>query len=115
VDGRPTYQRMGFLPLLRFTLWLTPRAGLAKSPIWWMLARTCPGLGNERMWWRPSPMSAVVGGGEEEPMRVRKLARGVVVATTLAVLAAMLPGTSLAAPKGGSQRYLVVARTAADY
>ena len=48
-------------------------------------------------------------------MRVRKVARGVVVATTLAVLAAMLPGTSLAAPKGGSQRYLVVARTAADY
>jgi hypothetical protein len=47
-------------------------------------------------------------------MRVRKVARGVVVATTLAVLAAMLPGTSLAAPKGGSQRYLVVARTAAD-
>ncbi len=48
-------------------------------------------------------------------MRVRNVARGMVVATTLAVLAAMLPGTSVAAPSGGSQRYLVVARTAADY
>jgi lantibiotic leader peptide-processing serine protease len=48
-------------------------------------------------------------------MRVRNAARGVVVATTLAVLAAMLPGTSVAAPRGGSQRYLVVARTGADY
>jgi GNAT superfamily N-acetyltransferase len=25
-DGRPVYQRMGFLPLLRFTVWLHPRA-----------------------------------------------------------------------------------------
>jgi ribosomal protein S18 acetylase RimI-like enzyme len=24
-DGRPVYQRMGFLPLLRFTVWLYPR------------------------------------------------------------------------------------------
>jgi lantibiotic leader peptide-processing serine protease len=48
-------------------------------------------------------------------MRVRNLVRGVVIATTLAVLAAMLPGTSFAAPRGGSQRYLVVARTGADY
>jgi lantibiotic leader peptide-processing serine protease len=48
-------------------------------------------------------------------MRVRNLARGVVIATTLAVLAVMLPGTSFAAPRGGSQRYLVVARTGADY
>jgi len=48
-------------------------------------------------------------------MRVRNVARGMVVATTLAVLAAMLPGTSVAKPSGGSQRYLVVARTAADY
>jgi ribosomal protein S18 acetylase RimI-like enzyme len=23
-DGRPVYQRMGFLPLLRFTVWLHP-------------------------------------------------------------------------------------------
>jgi lantibiotic leader peptide-processing serine protease len=48
-------------------------------------------------------------------MRVRNVARGMVIATTLAVLAAMLPSTSLAAPRGGSQRYLVVARTAADH
>jgi hypothetical protein len=48
-------------------------------------------------------------------MRVRNLARGLVIATTLAVVAAMLPGTSFAAPRGGSQRYLVVARTGADY
>jgi hypothetical protein len=34
-------------------------------------------------------------------MRVRNLARGVVLATTLAVLAAMLPGTSVAAPSAG--------------
>ena len=37
-------------------------------------------------------------------MRVRNVARGMVVATTLAVLAAMLPGTSVAKPSGGSQR-----------
>jgi subtilisin family serine protease len=48
-------------------------------------------------------------------MRVRNVARGVVLATILAVLAAMLPGTSVAAPSGGSGRYLVVARSAADY
>jgi lantibiotic leader peptide-processing serine protease len=50
-------------------------------------------------------------------MRVRNLARGVVLATTLAVLAAMLPGTSVAAPSagGGTGRYLVVAKSAADY
>jgi subtilisin family serine protease len=48
-------------------------------------------------------------------MRVRNLVRGAIVATTLAVLAAMLPGTSVAAPNGGSQRYLVVARSGADY
>jgi predicted GNAT family acetyltransferase len=24
-DGRPVYERMGFLPLLRFTLWYRPR------------------------------------------------------------------------------------------
>jgi hypothetical protein len=47
-------------------------------------------------------------------MRVRNLVRGAVVATTLAVLAAMLPGTSVAAPNGGSQPYLVVARSGAD-
>jgi len=50
-------------------------------------------------------------------MRVRKVARGMVLATTLAVLAAMLPGTSVAAPSagGGTGRYLVVAKSAADY
>jgi subtilisin family serine protease len=48
-------------------------------------------------------------------MRVRNVVRGVVLATTLAVLAALLPATSLAAPRGSSDRYLVVARTAADY
>jgi subtilisin family serine protease len=48
-------------------------------------------------------------------MRVRNVARGVVLATTLAMLAAMLPGTSVAAPSGGTKRYLVVAKSAADY
>jgi hypothetical protein len=48
-------------------------------------------------------------------MRVRNLVRGAVVATILAVLAALLAGTSVAAPSGGSQRYLVVARSGADY
>ena len=48
-------------------------------------------------------------------MRVRNVARGVVLATTLAMLAAMLPGTSVAAPSGGAKRYLVVAKSAADY
>jgi lantibiotic leader peptide-processing serine protease len=49
-------------------------------------------------------------------MRVRNVARGVVLLTTLAVLAAMVPGTSVAAPSaGGSGRYLVVAKRAADY
>ena len=48
-------------------------------------------------------------------MRVRNVAQGVVLATTLAVLAAMLPGTSVAAPSGATKRYLVVAKSAADY
>jgi hypothetical protein len=58
-----------------------------------------------------------VGAGEERTMRVRNVARGVVLATTLAVLAAMLPSTSVAAPSAGrgSGRYLVVAKRAADY
>ena len=48
-------------------------------------------------------------------MRVRNVARGVVLATALAMLAAMLPGTSVAAPSGGSKRYLLVAKSADDY
>jgi lantibiotic leader peptide-processing serine protease len=41
--------------------------------------------------------------------------RGLVVATVLAMLAALLPQLASAAPKGASGRYLVVARSSADY
>jgi subtilisin family serine protease len=41
--------------------------------------------------------------------------RGAVVATVLAVLAAMLPQLAAAAPSGPPGRYLVVARSSADY
>jgi subtilisin family serine protease len=41
--------------------------------------------------------------------------RGLVVATVLAMLAALLPQLATAAPKGTSGRYLVVARSSADY
>ncbi|HZA81211.1 MAG TPA: hypothetical protein VFC13_07030, partial [Actinomycetes bacterium] len=48
-------------------------------------------------------------------MRVRTMLRGAVVATVLAVLAAMLPQLAAAAPSGPPGRYLVVARSSADY
>jgi subtilisin family serine protease len=48
-------------------------------------------------------------------MRVRTLLRATVVATVLAMLAALLPQLAAAAPRGPSGRYLVVARSAADY
>jgi lantibiotic leader peptide-processing serine protease len=48
-------------------------------------------------------------------MRVRTMLRGAVVATVLAVLAALLPQLAAAAPSGPSGRYLVVARSSADY
>src|SRR5215212_7104501 len=55
---------------------------------------------------------AGAGGG---PMKVRTALRGVVVATILAMLAALLPQLASAAPKGASDRYLVRARSSADY
>ena len=48
-------------------------------------------------------------------MKVRTALRGVVVATILAMLAALLPQLASAAPKGASDRYLVRARSSADY
>jgi lantibiotic leader peptide-processing serine protease len=48
-------------------------------------------------------------------MRVRSVLRGLVVATILAMLAALLPQLALAAPEQSSGRYLVRARSAADY
>jgi lantibiotic leader peptide-processing serine protease len=48
-------------------------------------------------------------------MQVRTVVRGLVVTTVLAVLAAMLPQLASARPQGASGRYLVVARSPADY
>ena len=48
-------------------------------------------------------------------MQVRTVLRGLVVTTVLAVLAALLPQLASAGPKGASARYLVVARSSADY
>jgi subtilisin family serine protease len=48
-------------------------------------------------------------------MQVRTVLRGLVVATVLAVLAALLPQLASAGPRGASGRYLVVARSSADY
>jgi lantibiotic leader peptide-processing serine protease len=48
-------------------------------------------------------------------MKVRAVVRGLVIATILAMLAALLPQLATAAPKGASGRYLVVARSKADY
>jgi lantibiotic leader peptide-processing serine protease len=48
-------------------------------------------------------------------MQVRTVVRGLVVTTVLAVLAAMLPQLASARPQGASGRYLVVARSSADY
>jgi lantibiotic leader peptide-processing serine protease len=48
-------------------------------------------------------------------MKVRAVLRGVVVATILAMLGALLPQLASAAPDKASGRYLVVARSSADY
>jgi subtilisin family serine protease len=48
-------------------------------------------------------------------MRVRTMLRATVVATVLALLAALLPQLAAAAPSGERGRYLVVARSAAEY
>jgi subtilisin family serine protease len=48
-------------------------------------------------------------------MRSRIVVRVAVMLAALVVVAAMLPGTSLAASKGKSGRYLVLARNGADY
>jgi lantibiotic leader peptide-processing serine protease len=48
-------------------------------------------------------------------MQVRTVVRGLVVTTVLAVLAAMLPQLASARSQGASGRYLVVARSSADY
>ena len=48
-------------------------------------------------------------------MQVRTVLRGLVITTVLAVLAALLPQMASAGPKGASARYLVVARSSADY
>jgi lantibiotic leader peptide-processing serine protease len=48
-------------------------------------------------------------------MKVRTVLRAMAVATVLAVLAALLPQMASAAPSGASGRYLVVARSSADY
>jgi hypothetical protein len=48
-------------------------------------------------------------------MRVRTVLRALVVTTILAVLAALLPQMAVAAPEKASGRFLVKARSAADY
>jgi subtilisin family serine protease len=48
-------------------------------------------------------------------MQVRTVVRGLVVMTVLAVLAALLPQMASAGPRGAAGRYLVVARSSADY
>ena len=48
-------------------------------------------------------------------MKVRTVLRALVVTTILAVLAALLPQMAAAAPEKASGRYLVKARSAADY
>jgi lantibiotic leader peptide-processing serine protease len=48
-------------------------------------------------------------------MKVRTVVRALVVATVLGMLAATLPQLATAAPERGSGRYLVRARSAADY
>jgi subtilisin family serine protease len=48
-------------------------------------------------------------------MKVRTALRVLVVATILAMLGALLPQLASAAPKGASDRYLVRARSSADY
>ena len=48
-------------------------------------------------------------------MKVRTALRGLVVATILAMLGALLPQLAAAAPKDAADRYLVRARSSADY
>jgi hypothetical protein len=48
-------------------------------------------------------------------MKVRTVLRGLVIATVLGMLAALLPQMGAAAPKSDSGRYLVRARSSADY
>ena len=48
-------------------------------------------------------------------MKVRAVLRGVVIATILAMLGALLPQLASAAPEKASGRYLVRARSSADY
>src|SRR5215203_2111161 len=48
-------------------------------------------------------------------MKVRSVVRGLVVATILAMLGALLPQLASAAPEKASGRYLVRARSSADY
>jgi lantibiotic leader peptide-processing serine protease len=48
-------------------------------------------------------------------MKVRTVLRGLVIATVLGMLAALLPQMGAASPKGDSGRYLVRARSSADY
>ena len=48
-------------------------------------------------------------------MKVRAVLPGVVIATILAMLGALLPQLASAAPEKASGRYLVVARSSADY
>jgi lantibiotic leader peptide-processing serine protease len=48
-------------------------------------------------------------------MKVRSVLRALVVTTVLAMLAALLPQLASAAPDKGSERYLVKARSSADY
>jgi hypothetical protein len=48
-------------------------------------------------------------------MTVQSVVRGLVVATILAMLGALLPQLASAAPEKASGRYLVRARSSADY
>src|SRR5215216_6432228 len=48
-------------------------------------------------------------------MKVRSVVRGLVVVTILAMLGALLPQLASAAPEKASGRYLVRARSSADY
>jgi len=64
---------------------------------------------------KPGDDGPADGGQEEGPMKVRTVLRVLVVATILALLAAMLPQLASAAPKGASDRYLVRARSSTGY
>jgi uncharacterized membrane protein YeaQ/YmgE (transglycosylase-associated protein family) len=89
----------------------TSAAGLARSDSSWMLVRRSV-VCEDRS--RSGTVQAVRG-GRRKPMKVRAVLRGVVVATILAVLGALLPQLASAAPEKASGRYLVRARSSADY